>query len=579
MALYGHDADKSRILGQLRRALSLVGGDRGAIVWLDEYGPGMPHVYALLDLAADRPRRGFSATPFTGAWEVGVPGLLDLPDVQARSGDAGPGIRSLCAVALGSDGPRSWFLCVDSLTPRPSLSPRVAGDLMFVAGECASVLLHRDLEKSAANPASGSSGAAGEGDRFAGWPVLKDIEGLEGDEEANRRISGRFLVARLLRGLLDDDLVADPASLEHQLKGVRREISSRDGAGLEGEVWDRALAAVEGRDFRGLLSATLEWGSLVESMGHLSGAREIHSMAYELAVAEGELGSAVDAARFRARVSRKLARWEDAVHWYGVARSVAEEAGEKRKLAMVMDGLGNAYRDRGNLPRAREILGQVLALGRREGDRHAEAVAHHDLMTVEKLSGNLEEAVAHGWAASQRYEDREGRLKALFDLAGVLKESGELSAAWDAYSVVAAQIGSHEYRLMSVDGLAHVAALRGQEGRYEALRSRVDQMAWREASPVIQAQVLLYRGLSLQALWRLAEAKDWLERALAYAEKHGLSQRIFEAERALGDLESVPRRTAAGGTSPGLEVGEEVLQVRAGLREMREALAGAGGSL
>jgi tetratricopeptide (TPR) repeat protein len=450
---------------------------------------------------------------------------------------------------------------------------------MFVAGECASILLHRDLEMSAGAPAQGSFGAAEEKDRFAGWPVLKDIEGLEGDEEANRRITGRFLVARLLRGLLDDDLVADPASLEHQLKGIRREISGRDGACPEGEVWERALTAVEARDFRGLLSATLEWGSLVESMGHLSGAREIHSMAYELAVAEGELGSAVDAARFRGRVSRKLARWEDAVHWYGVARSVAEEAGEKRKLAMVMDGLGNAYRDRGNLPRAREILGQVLALGRGEGDRHAEAVAHHDLMTVEKLSGNLEEAVAHGWAASQRYEDREGRLKALFDLAGVLKDSGELSAAWDAYSVVEAQVSSHEYRLMALDGLAHVAALRGQEGRYEAFRSRVDEMAWREASAVIQAQILLYRGLSLQALGRLAEAKDWLDRALAYAEKHGFSQRIFEAERALGDLENLPRRGGLGRTSPGIEAGEEVLQVRAGLREMREALAGAGGPL
>jgi tetratricopeptide (TPR) repeat protein len=449
---------------------------------------------------------------------------------------------------------------------------------MFIAGECASVLLHRDLTD-AGIQRSVQMGRRGE--RFAGWPVLGDIEGLRGDEAANATIATRFLVARLIRALVDDDLVVDPKGLRHQLDGVRRELESHNEGGSEREMWERVLVAVEEEDHRELLSAVLEWGGKVEAMGHLSGAHELHEMSYQLAVAQGVVGVAVDAARFLGRVSRKLTRWDDAVHWYGVARRVAEEVGSRRKLALVLDGMGNAYRDRGNLPRAREILGEVLALGREEEDLHAQAIAHHDLMTVEKLAGELDTAIYHGWEAAKCYEAREGTLKAFFDLAGVLKERGELSAAWDAYAVVAAQVESYDYRVLSVDGMAHIAALRGEEARYEELRARVDGLEWGGASPVVQAQILLYRGLSLQALERFEEAQGWLARALSSAEKHGLSQLIFEAEKAQGQKlpPSGQTRPAPWKILPDLDPSAEILEVRRGLQEMRAEAVGAAGAL
>lgn len=580
LALHGHDAEKSLILNEIWRALLLAGGDRGAIVWLDEYGSNLPHAFAVLDLASDRPRRLFSQIPLTSAWEMGVPGLLDLPDAEQELGSDVGGIRSVCAIALGSDGPRSWFLVVDSLTPRPSLSPFQAAELMFLAGQCASVLLHRDLEQGGPGhgPAPFSS-TKSEG-RFPGWPVLGDAEGVQGDEVASARIATRFLVARVIRGFVDEDLVADSASLAHQLDGIRKERAFQDQDEPERGAWERVLDAISRVDLGELPAAVMEWGGVVEGMGHLHGAREIHAMAYDLAVASGASGTAVDSARFLGRVSRKLTLWEDAVRWYGVARSIAEEAGHEDRLALVLDGMANAHRDRGNLPKARELLGQVLALGREGSDRRAQAIAHHDLMTVEKLAGRLEEAVLHGWKAAEMYDSPEGSLKALFDLAGVLKEIGDLSAAWDAYSVVAAQVQAFDYRLLSLDGMAHIAALRGLGKRYDVLRARVEAMNWAEASPVSKAQVLLYRGLSCGALGRNEEARDWLNRALSFAESHQLSQLIFKAEKALGET---PARQAGPdeGTDPlpKLELGPDVLEVRRGLREKREAVAGAGGPL
>jgi tetratricopeptide (TPR) repeat protein len=585
MALYGHDPERSGILLQIWRAASLVGADRGAVIWLDEYGPGLAHPFALLDLASDRPRRLFSPIPLRAAWDAGVPGLLDMANAPGQLGRESEGIKSVSAVALGSDGPRSWFLCLDSLTPRPALSEEAAGELMFIAGECASILLHRDLDReiTVRAPFGGEVSIPGEvGEPFAGWHVLQDIEERRGDQEASALISTRFLVARVIRGLVEDEFVVDPDSLGYQVKGVRKELESHQGREPEHKVWERVLAAIELLDHDELLAAVLEWGGIVEGMGHFSGALELHSLAYDLAVAVGSGEAAVDAARFRGRVFRKTARWDDAIRWYGVAETVARESQSSRKLAPVLDGLASAHRDRGNLPKARELLGQLLTLGVQDESLYAQALAHHSLMTVEKEADNLEEAVLHGWKAFHSHDSRKSQLYTLFDLAGVLRKKNELAAAWDAYSVVAAQVGTFEYVLLSLDAMALIAAQRGQGARYDTLRARVDGMGWDEqgASAVVQGQVLLYRGISCRALGRTQEGDAWITRALSFAEEHGLNKLIFDAEAALQPRESgeiseswAPQEESGQATSA------DVQEVHQSLQEMREALVGAGSAL
>jgi hypothetical protein len=198
-------------------------------------------------------------------------------------------------------------------------------------------------------------------------------------------------------------------------------------------------------------------------------------------------------------------------------------------------------------------------------------------MTVEKLSGSLVAAIRHGWLAVKSYDSRDGRLRALFDLAGVLREGGELSAAWDAYTVVVGQVEGLEARILALDALAFVAALRGDRGQHQTLRARLDAEGWEEVSPVYRGQVLFYRGLSCRALGEESEAGGWLNKALAFAEEHGLNKLIFDAEAALKEGASVQAMPTVQPTyqdSPP----EEILGVRQGLREMRETLAGVEGS-
>jgi len=144
---------------------------------------------------------------------------------------------------------------------------------MFVAGEVAFVVLHRDLDIGRAP--SGSEGPAeavfrDEPGSFSGCPVLKDLEGRRRDDEASRRIGNRFLVARVVRGLVEDDLVTDPGSACHQVKGVREELGSHGGNDPEARGWDRVLRAVAGSDDGQVVGSVLEWGRVVMGQGHLN---------------------------------------------------------------------------------------------------------------------------------------------------------------------------------------------------------------------------------------------------------------------------------------------------------------------
>ena len=53
-------------------------------------------------------------------------------------------------IFLGSDGDRVWFLVIDERDVAPgALSGKTREDLLFLAGECAGLLFHRDLASDA----------------------------------------------------------------------------------------------------------------------------------------------------------------------------------------------------------------------------------------------------------------------------------------------------------------------------------------------------------------------------------------------------------------------------------------------
>lgn len=556
-----HFADRGRyaISEHLAELATLLSAGRAATVWVDEYGPGLVHPHVVLDLASDRPRRSFAIEPLRRAWESGVPGVYHSD--EGRGKGLGVEAGGTIAVALGSDGTRAWFLVADSVTAHLPLTEELQGRVMFLAGECSGVVLHRDLDDREGPSQTTKAG-------FAGWPILRDIEGREDDERESRRISLRFIVARLPRLLADDDLMSSPDRLREKADRAREEIERTLGDiaadfGEEQRLWEGVLGAFEQGSLEALGSALLELGEAVEGLGHHHGAAELYGTAYEISAAIGHAEVAVEAARFSGRVLRRMARWAEAQRWYDIARRVAEVAGLDAKTTLVLVGVANIQRERGNLPAVRATLTEALPYAKRSGDPQALGQVHHARMALEHMAGALDTALESGWDAVRAYERSEDRVRALADLAGVLTDLKELDAAEDAWNVVLALDRKSYYRLYALDALGHVAALRGDADEFRRRAAEADAMGWEAGAMSAKVEILHYRGLSYAALGLEDEARAWLSRAIDFAKEHAFNRTLFAAEAA---LESLDR------TSESQAMAEQQAPPPAKRRDVREGL-------
>jgi tetratricopeptide (TPR) repeat protein len=558
-ALQRRDSRKLEVFEHLVEIADVAGADRAAAVWVDEHGSRLIHPYVVVDQLSGRPRRAFAYGPLAEAWQLGIPGARDRPAEPAAS------IPATFAVALGSDGTRAWFVVADSLMPRPSVPGEARDRLMFLAGECASILLHRDLD-AAVHPSGGMSSA-----KFAGWDILADLEGRDANEAESRRIAQRFLVARLVRMHLDDDLAAPAERVSGQVRRARAELGD-DLSGSEPALWDRTLSALEEGRLEDLAGALLDLGDVVEAQAHTHGALEIYRCAYDIAAAVGEAMVAAEAARLAGRLTRRRAEWAEAEGWFNLTREIADAAGFADAVARALVGLGGVKKELGNLPAARARFHEALAKAEESRDGETIALVHHGLSGVEHAGGNLEASLHHGWIAISRYESEVGRIRCVASLASALMEMGDLDTAADAWGYVAFASDEHYYLVYAQESLAQISAMKGDRDGFLRYTGASDALGWVAGTSSATADWYQMRGQSHRALGDAHEARGWFERAVEIAEAQGYNRILFESEAALRELEA-PIETAVeitpAPTAP--------LEVREGLRAMRRQVAGVAG--
>jgi tetratricopeptide (TPR) repeat protein len=443
------------------------------------------------------------------------------------------------------------------------LDAQVRDRIMFLAGECASVVLHRDLD------ALRRRGPAGNASAFAGWPILEDLDGREDDEVTSARIARRFVVCRLVRMLVDDDLAVVPERVADQVRRARGELLAHDASSDEhdeGSRWHRVLDALEKGHHDSLASELVELADAVEAQGHTHGALELYRCAYDIAGALGAPRQAVDAARLTGRLLRRQARWDEARHWFDVTREIADAADLPDVVARALVGLAGIKKETGNLPGARETFRAAMTWAERSRNRDTIALVHHGLLGLEQVAGNVAEGLDHGWIAVATYEDQKAKMRCLAGLAGALADYGDREAAEDAWSVVAHSSDEAYYRTYAHDALAYLSALRGDARAFEEHAKQCDALDWESASHAAKAEILYYRGLSYRALGRPDRADEWLRRAVDFADEHKFGRVLFLAEEAL----RVRPESAPELETPTLAAPREL---REGLRAMRHELA------
>jgi len=134
-SVVGGEGERSRFALPVWRAIYVLDGDRGGIVWIDGKGGAVRSLF-VLDLAESPARTAFDDE---GVRRIarGDPPVVDLAEGAST-------------VLLAQDDRRSWFLIVTGArVGREDLTVRKREDLLFLAGECAGLLLHRELGKTA----------------------------------------------------------------------------------------------------------------------------------------------------------------------------------------------------------------------------------------------------------------------------------------------------------------------------------------------------------------------------------------------------------------------------------------------
>jgi tetratricopeptide (TPR) repeat protein len=284
---------------------------------------------------------------------------------------------------------------------------------------------------------------------------------------------------------------------------------------------------------------------------------------------------ALEAARFAGRAWRKSSEWERSLAWYGVARSLAAATGDRAREAIVLDGAAKVHKERGNLPKARQVLDEALKLALESGDAFALGATYHDLGAVTGLAGCHEEAIRMSWLAVKHYESEQDRLSALTLLAGVLVRAGQLAAAESAYAVIARRVKS-VYRLYALSGYAKIAGLRGERVEFERRIALLEAAGSAEGPAAFRTGDWLDRGDAYRTLGELEEARSCYERALDLAETHRLGQFLIQAEKAIRSLEDLAAARKKP-EPPGVSSIDEIEEIREELDRMRDlspALAG-----
>jgi len=130
-SLWGSDGGRVRFAMPVWRAISLLSGTRGGVVYgLGEVGELRVSPYFLLDLEEEPARTECPA-------EAVRPLLQKAPPAMAVTDG------SAVAVLLGQEDVRRWFLVVLGVDAKQPVVGRTREHLLFLAGECAGLLFSR----------------------------------------------------------------------------------------------------------------------------------------------------------------------------------------------------------------------------------------------------------------------------------------------------------------------------------------------------------------------------------------------------------------------------------------------------
>jgi tetratricopeptide (TPR) repeat protein len=254
---------------------------------------------------------------------------------------------------------------------------------------------------------------------------------------------------------------------------------------------------------------------------------------------------------------------------YRVAGEIAHAANDIVGVLRARIGDAKIAIERGNLPRAEQLLDETIVEATRHGLDDARSRALHDRAGVAFFRGEYELSVKFAYDAMKSTTNPAERDRILTDLATAFVRLGVLSAARDAYLVLTVTAQEQWTRWLATINLMEIAARSNSETLFERYRR---ELAEASLPPMLAVDYHLQAGEGYQRLGRIDLACGHLERALSVATEHHFNQIVFYIEEALQRVTSTT--TASQPIEP--QSSEEVREIAGAIRQMRELAASTG---
>ena len=368
---------------------------------------------------------------------------------------------------------------------------------------------------------------------FAGWPLLRDLDGKR-DADLGRRTKLRFMAYRPLRRLLDHGITGVPvASFERQLDTVQEELGILNPRDPERIRLAAFLQLLRRRSPESTVAAALLAGVLAEDRGYNHAAGEFYGAALEAALQHS-------LAEERVRAQLRLAHFADATGGDGVrealadAREVSATLPDEALRIEVLESLASIDPE----SHAASARDEIAALAARGSNLEVRARAAAVRARLDMAAGNVARALEVCWHSFIALTDGNQRLQAARTLAAALSRMGQRGAADLCLQRAEADAQAPEtlFRLQ-VDAVC----ITGHAGEAELFHERrsglLPQLEYSRSECVAFIESHLDLAAAALDCQSVDFARDHLRHAIEVARQRQRARALMRAESLLSRLE------------------------------------------
>jgi tetratricopeptide (TPR) repeat protein len=315
-----------------------------------------------------------------------------------------------------------------------------------------------------------------------------------------------------------------------------------------------------------LLPRLFAYGRLLERRAAFALAADVYRTTMCLADEEYDGDLLVDAQLRLGQCERTLGLWDSAHETFTEAWRLAKRRSQPSRAMRARVGLAVATFSRGNVPKAEQMLLEIVDESRAAGFTAELAQALHACANVASLRSQHDRAVLLAYESMQITADPAEVERILSDLGAFLVRMGRFEAARDALLVLEGRATREEVRVTARANLVAVAARRGDRALFYASIARVTE---NQMTPVARVNYLIESARGFRLFGEPEKAARLLDDARAYAVQHELNRAIIELDEMIAERD--PREVRAG-TDEQVPSYQPLSHVEGGLRRLAAAL-------